>query len=187
MLKQHPSTKRLLSLIMSLVFLLSVTLLFPPAVFAVEDPPMEYFVANEAQLRTAYAAAAAGDTISLTNNITLTQTLVLDKDVTINCGSNAFTVRSTVTISSGSVSANTCSFLVNNGGMLQVLPGATIANGSGYAINVGSNGSLNMSGGSITTGGTGIVLNFGSANITGGTITIQTDNGVGVAVNTDSF
>ncbi len=187
MLKQHPSTKRLLSLIMSLVFLLSVTLLFPPAVFAVEDPPMEYFVANEAQFRTSYAAAAAIDRIFLNNDITLTEDLSFSKNIPINCGSYTITVRSTVTFSSGSIAANTNQLIIEDGGELRVLPGATIYGGEANAIVVNSGGSLLMSGGSIATGENGILINGGEATITGGTITIQTDNGIGVAVNTDSF
>ncbi len=184
MIKENLCAKRLLSLTVSLVLILSLTLFCAPAVFADEY----YFVGDETEFRSAYAEAAAGETIALTSDITLTQDLLLDKDVEIACGFYTITIGATVSCSAGSISAITCPFHIENGGELQILPGATILGGvSGYAIGINSGGSLIMSGGSITSEHTGIDLTGGTASITGGTIAVQANDGVGVAVQDGSL
>ncbi len=178
MIKENLCAKRLLSLTVSLVLILSLTLFCAPAVFADEY----YFVGDETEFRSAYAEAAAGETIALTSDITLTQDLLLDKDVEIACGFYTITIGATVSCSAGSISAITCPFHIENGGELRVLPGATIYGGESCAIAVSNGGSLIMSGGSITSEHTGIDLTGGTASITGGTIAVQANDGVGVAV-----
>ena len=177
MLKQHPSTKRLLSLIMSLVFILSVTLICPPAVFAVE-----HTVETEEEFISAFSLAAAGDTISLSDDITLTQNLTLNKNININCSHHTIYVQSVVTISSGSITGNGVSVInVNNGGNLRIQQNANISGGAQYTIFVSSGGSLTMSGGNLTASIYGIVINEGTVDLSGGTITLSTTD-IGIYV-----
>ncbi len=204
MIKENLCVKRLFSLTVSLVIILSLTLFCAPAVFAVGDLEAR----DETAFHDAYETAVAGDTITLYDNITLTQNLLLNKDVEIDCGSYAFFIQSTVTFSAGSISANTYPFHIENDGSL-IMSGGNIAavdcgiylvggNASitGGTIAVQANdgvgvevedGSLSMSGGSITSKYTGIVLNGGTASITGGTIAGQSNNDIGVAIHNGSL
>ena len=203
MIKENLCVKRLLSLTVSLVLVLSFSFVCLPAVFA-----GEHIVDDETQFRTVYAAATAGDTIILSSGLTLTQDISLNKNIHIDCNNYVIYVQSTVTFSAGSISANTRPFNIVNGGSL-IMSGGNIAavnrgivlnggtaNISGGTIAVQANdgvgvevegGSLSMSGGSITSKYTGIVLNGGTASITGGTIAGQSNNDIGVAIHNGSL
>ncbi len=161
------SAKRLFSLTVSLVLILSLTLLCAPAVSAAD-----HTVDDETQFRTTYATAAAGDTITLSSGITLTQDITLNKNIHIDCNDYLIFVQSTLTISSGSITGNAAHVIyVDDGGELRIQQNASISGGNTATIEVSSGALLTMSGGTLT--GTSCVINIsgGTVALSGGTIT----------------
>ncbi len=167
MLRGLFSAKRLFSLTVSLVLILSLTLLCAPAVFAVE-----HTVDDEAQFLTAYESASAGDTITLSSGITLTQDITLNKNIHIDCNDFFLFVQSTATISSGSITGNAAYVIyVDDGGELRIQQNASISGGNTATIEVSSGALLTMSRGTLTGASCVINISGGTVALSGGTIT----------------
>ncbi len=167
MSKGQFSAKRLFSLTVSLVLILSLTLLCPPEVFAAD-----YTVDDETAFRAAYEAAAAGDTIILSSGLTLTQDITLNKNIHIDCNNQLIFVQSTLTISSGSITGNAFYVInVDDGGELRIQQNASISGGNTATIEVSSGALLTMSGGSLTGASCVINISGGTVALSGGTIT----------------
>lgn len=124
MLWKITDAKRLLSLSVSLALLLSLTLVCPPSVFAVDTS-----ASSEDAFRAAYFGASVGDTIVLNNNITLTKDLRINKNVTIDCRMFVLSIASAVVCSAGTITGNSTSSILSvlNGGTLSLTDDATVS------------------------------------------------------------
>ena len=190
MLWKITDAKRLLSLSVSLALILSLTLVCPPAVFAVDTS-----VSSEDAFRAAYFGASVGDTVVLANNITLTKDLRINKNVTIDCRMFVLGIESEVVCSAGTITGNSTSSILSvlNGGTLSLTDNATVSTtttttairvavgGAAFVYSEVSSGgqsaicegSLTVGqGADITSGNVAIYIsNTGSATINGGNIT----------------
>ena len=194
--------KRLLSAVLAVFMVLCLIPVFPMTAFAATIP-----VADEASLTAAIAGAAAEDIIGLTQNITLTQDLTVNKNVTLaSAGANLIAGGYRIIIPSGSSVAFGGSLSITgnapsgyNDGLVVVRGALTlwadsVSISNSYSGSANSNaiyiegGSADIQGGSVSdtaAGGSnvssGIYLNGGSVSLdTGGTVITVSGSGYGL-------
>ncbi len=185
------------SRLLSLIFSIALVLVMSATGVSAEEPTSVAKIGDTAYgtLESAFSAAVSGDTITLTNDATVSalieikssQNITLDLAehmISGSMSSRMFAVSGTLTITGSGTIINTgSSNAISNGGTLIIESGAITAS-SAYAIY--NTGTLTVNGGTITGGssGTGYALYIagGTVTINGGTFT-STNAGVGAVRN----